>query len=168
MEQDSTPFPFFVILFNIAKKNNLGNLIRTANAFGAKEILIVGKRRYHQFGSFGTSKASTKRHFYDLDSAVSYLRSQNCRIFGVEILDQAIPIEEVTFDGPSAFMMGNEGDGLTDSQINQCDEFVYIRQFGSGGSINVNVAAGVVLHRFAANVGYSENPKSDGKFVPNQ
>ena len=158
--------PFYLVLFNIAKKNNLGNLIRTANAFGAKEILIVGKKRFHEFGSFGTSKASKKRHFYSLEEAVVFLREQNCTIYGVEILPQATAVDETVFDSPSAFMMGNEGDGLSETQIQACDRFVYIRQFGTGGSMNVNVAAGIVLHRFTTEMGYLENSRVSGQFNP--
>ena len=154
----------YLILFNIAKKNNLGNLIRTANAFGVEEIIIVGKKRFHEFGSFGTSKNSKKRHFYCLNDAVDYLRAKNCLICGVEILTQARPIEDTEFDSCTAFMVGNEGTGLTQSQIDVCDKFVYVKQFGTGGSINVNVAAGIVLHRFASAANYRENPRIEGRF----
>ena len=146
--------PFYLVLFNIAKKNNLGNLIRTANAFGAHEIIVVGKRNFHEFGNFGTSKKSKKRHFFSLMEAVEFLRGENCKIYGVEILPDAKPVEDVGFDQPSAFMVGNEGDGLSDQQIELCDELVYIRQFGCGSSVNVNVAAGIILHRFSVAAGY--------------
>lgn len=164
--QSPDKIPFYVLLFNIAKKNNLGNLIRTANAFGAEEIIVVGKRNYHQFGSFGTAKRSRKRHFYSLDQALEYLGQLGCCICGVEIAPNAQPIEDATFDQPTAFMVGNEGDGLSPGQIQACERLVYIRQFGSGGSINVNVAAGIVLHRFSVAAGYRENQIAGHKFVP--
>lgn len=54
-------------------------------------------------------------------------------------------------------MMGNEGHGLTEAQKAMCDGFVYIPQFGKGtASLNVSVAAAIVMHRFASWAGYEE------------
>ena len=153
------------MLFNIAKKVNLGNLIRTANAMGVSEVLIVGKRRFHEFGAFGTARTTLKRHFYRLGDAVTFLRERGCVIIGVEIVDDATPVESATFEGPTAFMVGNEGDGLNDLQCQACDRFVYIPQYGSCASLNVNVATGIVLHQFATKAGYIQRQRSGGKFV---
>ena len=86
------------------------------------------------------------------------------RIIGVEIDETAVDIEEAVesgqqqqhtisgdcyFKGDTVFMMGNEGSGMNDKQMSLCDGFVKIKQYGGGtASLNVNVAAGVVLHRF--------------------
>ena len=71
------------------------------------------------------------------------------RIVGVEIDDGAIDVEDEPFEGDTAFMMGNEGQGMNEKQMNVCDGFVRIAQYGGGtASLNVSVAAGIVLHRF--------------------
>lgn len=52
--------------------------------------------------------------------------------------------------GPTAFMLGNEGQGLSPRQMALCDSFVYIPQYGAGtASLNVAVACSIVLHHFA-------------------
>mmetsp|Transcript_14300 Transcript_14300/g.21659 ORF Transcript_14300/g.21659 Transcript_14300/m.21659 type:complete len:226 (-) Transcript_14300:242-919(-) len=75
------------------------------------------------------------------------------RILGVEIDEAAVDVEEMvttnSFQGDTAFMMGNEGSGMNEKQMSLCDGFVKIKQYGGGtASLNVSVAAGIVLHRF--------------------
>mmetsp|Transcript_1488 Transcript_1488/g.2203 ORF Transcript_1488/g.2203 Transcript_1488/m.2203 type:complete len:273 (-) Transcript_1488:490-1308(-) len=71
------------------------------------------------------------------------------RIVGVEIDDRSVDVESAPFVGDTAFMMGNEGQGLSEKQKSLCDGFVKISQYGNGtASLNVNVAASIVLHRF--------------------
>jgi tRNA G18 (ribose-2'-O)-methylase SpoU len=158
----------YLIIFNITKKSNIGNLLRTANAFGISEVLVVGKRRFHEFGAFGTSGATTKRHFYRLEDACAYLRRLDCTICGIEITDEAISVCRAPFRGNTAFMVGNEGTGLTLEQRKLCDYFVYIPQFGSGASLNVNVATGIVLQRFAEWAGWEENDRQHEKFTKHE
>ena len=71
-------------------------------------------------------------------------------IIGVEIDNSSINLEEEPFGTTSvAFMMGNEGSGMTTKQMSVCDGFIRISQYGGGtASLNVSVAAGLVLHRF--------------------
>ncbi|MEM9412070.1 MAG: TrmH family RNA methyltransferase, partial [Planctomycetota bacterium] len=139
--------------------------IRTANAFGVSEVLIVGKKRFHEFGAFDTAKQTKKKHFYRIEEAVDYLRVKGCMIYGVEIVENAHQIQVVEFTQPSGFMMGNEGDGLSDLQKRLCDEFVTIPQYGTGSSINVNVAAGIVLHHFAIQNNFIPSPIHDNEFI---
>lgn len=154
-----------LLLFNIAKKANFGNLIRTANAFGVSEVIVVGKREYHEFGAFGTTRTTARRHFYTLDNACEYLRTLSSTVCGIEICEQAMPVQSHPFRGPTTFMVGNEGDGLSDRQRAKCDHFVYIPQYGSTASLNVNVAAAIVLQHFAIWAGFSEVPHAQGKFA---
>lgn len=61
--------------------------------------------------------------------------------------------------------MANQGAGLSEAQMRECDAFVYIPQYGCGtASLNVTVAASVVLHHFALWAGYPERSREGGKF----
>lgn len=71
------------------------------------------------------------------------------QIIGVEIDPSSVNLENEPFTTSTAFMMGNEGQGMTSKQMSVCDGFVRISQYGGGtASLNVSVAAGLVLHRF--------------------
>jgi len=70
-------------------------------------------------------------------------------IIGVEIDNSSKNLEEEPFTSSVAFMMGNEGSGMSSKQTAACDGFIRISQYGGGtASLNVSVAAGLVLHRF--------------------
>ncbi len=78
------------------------------------------------------------------------------RLYGVEIVEGAKSIEEVSFldatgaSQPCAFMLGNEGAGMNAPQLAACDEFIVIPQYGVGtASLNVSNAAAIVLSHFA-------------------
>ncbi len=156
----------YLIIFNIAKRENLGFLVRTANAMGVSELLVVGRRDIKKGGACGQLQNTTIRHFVKLDDAVAHVRDLGCSVCGVEILDEAQPVAEQPFRGSTAFMIGNEGSGLTPKQRALCDFFVYIPQFGSPECLNVNVATGIVLHQFATWAGFKENARDGSKFVP--
>lgn len=91
---------------------------------------------------------------------------EQCRIVGVEITPEALPIDSHPFSGPTAFILGNEGQGLSPKQVAMCDSFVYIPQYGAGtASLNVAVATAIVLHHFALWAGYQEREREGGKFL---
>ena len=77
-------------------------------------------------------------------------KKSTIQILGVEIDPSSINLEQDdVFTTSTAFMMGNEGQGMTTKQMSVCDGFVRISQYGGGtASLNVSVAAGLVLHRF--------------------
>ena len=153
----------FLILFNICKPINFGNLIRTANAFGATPI-AVGKKDFSRCGANAGTRLTKVLHFYSLSEACEFVRAQDCSITGVEINPRSKSVVEHPFSGSTAFMMGNEGEGLTDKQLGICDQLVYIPQFGSAVSLNVNVAAGIVLHHFASWAGFPPARLTENKF----
>eukprot|EP00804_Cyclotella_cryptica_P001904 CCRYP_007341-RA/>CCRYP_007341-RA protein AED:0.23 eAED:0.25 QI:0/0/0.5/1/0/0/2/166/171 len=87
---------------------------------------------------------------HDADKSQSYNDSTGTiPILGIEIDPTSISLEQCTFPTSTAFMMGNEGQGMTKKQMECCDGFLRIEQYGGGtASLNVSVAVGVVLHRF--------------------
>lgn len=156
----------YLVLFNIAKTNNLGNLIRTADALGVHEVIVVGRRRYRTLGAFGTARTTRQRHFHSLPLALEYLREVGARLVGIEIAPDSLPVDDEPFEGDTAFLVGNEGTGLSDAQLEACERIVHVPQFGACASLNVNVAAGIVLHRFAAWAGFPPNSRDGHKFIP--
>ncbi|GBG33914.1 23S rRNA Guanosine-2'-O--methyltransferase [Hondaea fermentalgiana] len=159
---------FYVIVHNVAKKSNIGMLMRSAGAFGVKEILIVGQRNNMQyFGAQGALHRVSLRYLSSLEEAVSFVRERNCHIYGIEIKDEAKSVAEEPFAAGknAAFFLGNEGMGLSPSQCRVCDSFVYIPHYGDATeSLNVTMAGTVVFHRFAAWAKYPEHGRTGEKF----
>ena len=152
----------YLIITNISKPANIKSLLKAAVAFSAKEILIVGQKKFNFHTEYqktdipkillsddAKSRLRIKKFDY-LHECVEYVHDVlKASICGVEIVDSARDLEDDPFDGDTAIMMGNEGSGMNQKQINACDYFVRIAQYGGGtASLNVNVAANIVMHRF--------------------
>lgn len=157
----------FVLAHNIAKRHNIGTMARSATAFGVSEFILVGRRDFNAFGSHGSTSHVKFRHFHSLTEARTYLKEEkDCDICGVEIADGASPVNQHPFRKNTAFLLGNEGTGLSAKECEICDFFVYIPQYGCGtASLNVTVAASIVLHHFGVWAGFSERSRDGNKFV---
>lgn len=156
-----------LIIHNVAKRHNIGTMARSATAFGVSEIVLVGRRDFNAFGSHGSTSHLQFRHFTTLSQARLYLKeARSCDICGVEIVDGALPVNNQPFRRSTAFLLGNEGTGLSAKELEICDFFVYIPQYGGGtASLNVTVAASIVLHHFGAWAGFSERSREGNKFA---
>jgi tRNA C32,U32 (ribose-2'-O)-methylase TrmJ len=132
-----------------------------------EQLVLVGSRHYNVFGSHGSDNYVDISHFDTLAEATKHLREEKkCKIVGIEIVEGALPIDSHPFDDSNvAFLLGNEGDGLSEKQMSLCDSFVYIPQYGSGtASLNVAVAASIVLHHYATWAGFKEREREGFKF----
>ncbi|CAL1145087.1 unnamed protein product [Cladocopium goreaui] len=156
----------FLLIFNVSKKQNFGTLLRSACAFGVSEVLVVGAKKIATFGNQGTMAHANVRHFETLQAAKAELAARGARICGIEIDDTAQAVTQHPFTGSTAFMLGNEGEGMSQAQREACDFFVYIPQHtGATASLNVAIAGSIVLHHFATWAGMPEHPRNGEKFV---
>ncbi|KAM0948593.1 putative tRNA (guanosine(18)-2'-O)-methyltransferase [Dioscorea sansibarensis] len=157
----------YVVVHNVAKRHNIGTLGRSAAAFGVSEMVLIGRRDFNSFGSHGSASHLRFRHFHSLSDARRYLKEdRGCDICGVEIADGAFPVNAQPFTKSTAFLLGNEGTGLSEKECEICDFFVYIPQYGGGtASLNVTVAASIVLHHFGVWAGFPETSRDGNKFI---
>eukprot|EP00967_Tisochrysis_lutea_P106964 scaffold164487_cov29-Tisochrysis_lutea.AAC.2 len=134
---------------------------------GVAEVVVVGAQKLSSHGAQGCGSHLRFSHFSKLDDAITYLRNV-CRatITGIEITEDAKPVHTHPFSGVHAFIVGNEGQGLTPPQLAVCDEFVYVPQHSPAtASLNVNAACAIVLHHFATWAAFPEAPREGAKFI---
>lgn len=157
-----------MLVYNIGKKKNFGDILRSAAAFGVKEVFVVGAKKLQLFGNQGTQRFC-KFHFFDsLDDAKVELHRRGITLIGIEITGDAVSIQSHPFSGPTCFMAGNEGTGMNEQQLDACDSFVFIPQYsGATASLNVATATGIVFHHFALWAGKEEQQREGFKFVVN-
>lgn len=140
----------YLIIHNVAKKHNVGSIIRSASAMNVSEIWVVGKRKLASFGNQGTAKRMPYRKFPSLKELKDYSAACAIQVLGIEILDSSKSIWDSPFTTSTAFILGNEGTGLTQQEKEICDGFIYIPQYNSNTeSLNVSVAAGIILTHFS-------------------
>jgi len=108
-------------------------------------------------------------HFPSLALCRIHLKEAGFSIVGVEIGDSSRDVTTHPFSGSTAFIFGNEGTGLHATAAAICDSLVYIPQYTPGtASLNVSVAASIVLHHFAIWAKYTPNVWVQQKFVVDQ
>jgi len=118
-----------LLVSNVAKQHNLGEMVRSLVAFGGTTLYTVGnENKIKTFGNQGTLGFLSRRHCESLKVARDELVARGFSICGVEICEGAKSVVGHPFNGPTAFMSGNEGHGLSPDELAMCDQFVYIPQ----------------------------------------
>jgi len=143
---DQRRHPFHVAIENLGHDFNIGSIVRTANAFLAAEVHIVGRRRWNRRGAMVTDRYQHLRHHDDVTSLTAFAHERGLPIVAVDNGPGAVPLETSLLPGPCLLLFGQEGPGLSAQARAAAVQTVSIAQFGSTRSINVGVAAGIAMH----------------------
>ncbi len=143
---DTRRNPFHVAIENWQHDLNIGSVVRTANAFLAAEVHIVGRRRWNRRGAMVTDRYQHVRHHADLAELASYAKSHELPLLGIDNLPGSVPLETYDLPRGCVLLFGQEGPGLTAEAHALCDAVLSIAQFGSTRSINASAAAAIAMH----------------------
>ena len=143
---DTRRHPFHVAIENWQHDLNIGTVIRTANAFNAAGVHIVGRRRYNRRGAMVTDRYLHVHHHADVDDLLAWATEEGLPVVAVDIVPGAVPIETVALPERCVLLFGQEGPGLTADACVGATMVCSIAQYGSTRSINVGVAAGIAMH----------------------
>jgi 23S rRNA (guanosine2251-2'-O)-methyltransferase len=148
--KQSDKMPIVVVLENIRSAYNVGSMFRTADAFLLEGIYICGYTAYPPHKeikktALGADESVHWKHFKNINEAIAELRAEGYNIFAVEQAVDSYKLNEFTTTEKLAVIFGNEVTGVEQSTIEQCDGCIEIPQLGMKHSLNVSVAAGVVL-----------------------
>lgn len=138
--------PFHVAIENFAHDHNIGTVVRTANAFAAAGVHVVGRRRWNRRGAMVTDRYLDVHHHPDVAGLVGFARARGLAIVAVDNTPGARRLECAELPRECVLLFGQEGPGLTREARDAADLAVSIAQFGSTRSINAGVAAGVAMH----------------------
>ena len=144
-----------VILDNIRSIHNVGSIFRTSDSFLIEKIIISGytgtpENDRMKKTALGSSDSVDWEYSDDIIETIKKLQKKDVKIISIEQADESLKIEKFNpVSGTKyAFIFGNEVDGVSDDIINVSDEVVEIPQVGTKHSLNVSVAAGIVLWDF--------------------
>ena len=143
---DARRHGFHVAIENWQHDFNIGTIVRTANAFLAREVHIVGNRRWNRRGAMVTDRYQHVRHHVDAPALASYLHEQGVTLLGIDNLPGSQPVETITLPREVCLLFGQEGPGLSQGARAVCDGTFSIAQFGSTRSINASAAAAIAMH----------------------
>jgi tRNA G18 (ribose-2'-O)-methylase SpoU len=155
---DTRRHEFHVAIENWEHDFNIGSVVRTANAFLAREVHIVGRRRWNRRGAMVTDRYQHVRHHADLASLAAWARAERLPVLGIDNLPGAVPLE--TYDLPRAcvLLFGQEGPGLSEAARELCVDVLSVAQFGSTRSINAGAAAAVAMHAWIRRHVFAQQP----------
>jgi len=144
--------PFVVVLDNVRSANNVGSIFRTADAFLLEGVCLCGitavppNPEIHKTALGGELTVAWK-HFSTTLEAIQELKSEGYTIISIEQTENSILLPDFTVDCQKkyALVLGNEVDGVEQTVIDASHASLEIPQWGSKHSLNISVAAGIVL-----------------------
>lgn len=128
---------------NLKTPANFGTLFRTASVYGASNLWVTGKR----FKPQSSDTQCSHRHipvtsYIDFDDFYEHI-PYDCVLVGVEMTDNARPLEDFTHPVRAYYLLGSEDRGLTDSAIAKCRTLI---KLPGKYSINVATAGSIVMY----------------------
>jgi|ERR1039457_1638735 tRNA G18 (ribose-2'-O)-methylase SpoU len=148
----SQKLPVIIVLDNIRSQNNIGSIFRTADAFRCTAIYLCGitatpPHREIQKSALGATESVTWKYYRDTLETIQDLKAANYKIYAVEQTDKSILLNdfEPDFQSGIAVIFGNEVAGIDDKVLAEVSGCVEIPQSGTKHSLNISIAAGIVL-----------------------
>lgn len=138
--------PFHVAIENFGHDHNIGTVVRTANAFAAAGVHIVGRRRWNRRGAMVTDRYLAVHHHDDVPALATWADAHGLTVVAVDNTPGAQRIESAELPRACLLLFGQEGPGVTPDARAAAALTVSIAQFGSTRSINAGVAAGIAMH----------------------
>jgi len=132
--------------------------VRTANAFLAKEVHIVGRKRWNRRGAMVTDRYQHVRHHDDAAALATWAHERGLMLIGIDNLPGSVPLETADLPEACVLLFGQEGAGLSEQARTAVDRVLHIAQYGSTRSINVGAAAAVAMHAWIRQHRFGPDP----------
>lgn len=152
--------PLVVVLDNVRSLHNVGSVFRSSDAFRVEKIMLCGitatppQTEIHKT-ALGAEDCVDWQYFANTTDAVNDLKAKGYMVYAVEQAEGSVSLENITLHGQRpqgyAIVLGNEVKGVQQQVVDLCHGCIEIPQFGTKHSLNVSVAAGIVIWEFAKN-----------------
>ena len=148
--EQADKLPIIIVLDNIRSLSNVGAFFRTADAFRIGKLFLCGitacppHREIHKT-ALGADETVKWRYFETTEAACQALKAESYKIFAVEQVENSVSLQDFTFEPHTAYILGNEVEGVSEEALPYCDGAIELPQAGTKHSINVSVCAGIVM-----------------------
>jgi hypothetical protein len=148
--------PLVVVLDNVRSLHNVGSVFRSCDAFRVEAVYLCGitatppSAEIHKT-ALGAEDSVEWKYFADATEAVDELQARGTKVFAVEQVANSTMLQNLDTNENEryAVVLGNEVKGVQQTVVDRCDGCLEIPQFGTKHSLNVSVAAGIVVWEFA-------------------
>ena len=144
----SSSFSLHIAIENYQHDYNIGTIVRSANAFNVAGVHIVGKRHWNRRGAMATEKYLQLYHHPDIPAFADWITAHQLTVIGIDNIAGSSQLGGTPLPANAMYVFGQEGPGLSPEMQAICSRIVAIEQFGSTRSVNVGVAAGIVLYEW--------------------
>lgn len=141
-------FPFHVAIENYQHDYNIGTIVRSANAFNAAGVHIIGKRHWNRRGAMSTEKYLQLYHHENVSDFIKWATLNKFSVIGIDNIAGSTDLSKSKLPKNCILVFGQEGPGLSEEIQNHCRQIIAIEQFGSTRSVNVGVAAGIIMYEW--------------------
>lgn len=142
--------PYHIAIENYQHDYNIGTIVRSANAFGARSVHIIGKRHWNRRGAMATEKYLQLYQHKNVEEFQEWTLQHQLNIIGIDNLPCFQPLGSAELPPETVYVFGQEGPGLSPEMQAICSAIIGIEQYGSTRSINLGVAAGIILYELAS------------------
>ncbi|MDE7120404.1 MAG: RNA methyltransferase [Muribaculaceae bacterium] len=147
--------PLVVVLDNVRSLNNIGAIVRTADAFRVCRLVLCGitatppSAEIHKT-ALGAEDSVQWQYFGSTLEAVESLRAEGFTICALELVNGSVPLDSYrpVADGRYAIVAGHEVDGVDQRVVDQADVCLEIPQEGTKHSLNVSVSTAIAIWHF--------------------
>jgi tRNA G18 (ribose-2'-O)-methylase SpoU len=143
---DEHRHPFHVAIENWQHDMNIGSIVRSANAFAADTVHIIGRKRWNKRGAMVTDRYQHVIHHETVEAFTAWAAAENLPILAIDNVPGCVKIETYSIPERCVLLFGQEGPGLSPEAIAAAEAVIEITQFGSTRSINASAAAAVAMH----------------------
>ena len=145
-ELDSEDYGLVIALENTERDFNMGTIIRSANAFGVRQIYVIGRRQWNKRGAMMTDKYLHITYLATTEEFVEKMRAEGREIIAIDNIPGSVNMSQTSLPKHAVLVFGQEGPGISADMAGAADQIVAIEQFGSTRSINVGAAATVAMY----------------------
>ncbi len=145
---DTRRHAFHVAIENWQHDMNIGSIVRSANAFLAAEVHIIGKRRWNRRGAMVTDRYQHVRHHETVEAFTEWADASSLPIVAIDNVTGSVPLPAADLPEACVLLFGQEGPGLSPEALAAASRVVEIEQYGSTRSINASAAAAVVMYEW--------------------
>ena len=146
---DERRHPFHVAIENWQHDMNIGSIVRTANAFLASAVHIIGRRRWNRRGAMVTDRYQHVIHHEDVAAFAAWAAERDLPIVAIDNVDGSVALDRSDLPERCILIFGQEGPGLSAEALAAAASVVEITQYGSTRSLNAGAAAAVVMYDWA-------------------
>lgn len=148
VDLDANGVELEIAIENTERDFNMGTIVRSANAFGVRHVHVIGRKQWNKRGAMMTDKYLHVHYYPDVLSFVGAMQQRQKVIIAVDNIEDSVPLGSVSLPVNAVLVFGQEGPGISTELAAVAQQIVAIEQFGSTRSVNVGVAAGIVMYEW--------------------